>query len=62
VTSRCPPFTLAALLLLLPFVTAAMEGRGSGPPGGDRATRYIADVLPRAGLRPAGDAGSFARP
>jgi hypothetical protein len=37
----------------------AMEGRGSGPPGGDRAARYIAGVLPRAGLRPAGDAGSF---
>jgi Iap family predicted aminopeptidase len=37
----------------------AMEGRGSGTPGGDRAARYIADVLQRAGLRPGGDAGSF---
>ena len=36
----------------------AMEGRGSGTPGGDRAARYIADVL-RRGLRPGGDAGSF---
>ncbi|HET8532742.1 MAG TPA: M28 family peptidase [Methylomirabilota bacterium] len=37
----------------------AMEGRGSGTPGGDRAARYIADVLQRAGLRPGGEAGSF---
>lgn len=80
--SRRFPFALAAVLLLLPLMTArprrrrasarpdlqahvvaltapAMEGRGSGPPGGDRAARYIAGVLPRAGLRPAGDAGSF---
>ena len=36
-----------------------MEGRGSGTPGGDRAARYIADVLARAGLRPGGEGGTF---
>ena len=36
-----------------------MEGRGSGTPGGDRAARYIAEVLARASLRPGGDGGTF---
>jgi hypothetical protein len=36
-----------------------MEGRGSGTPGGDRAARYLVDVLTRAGLRPGGDGGTF---
>jgi hypothetical protein len=48
---------------LLADVTALtapeMEGRGSGTPGGDRAARYIADALARAGLRPGGDGGTF---
>jgi hypothetical protein len=48
---------------LLADVTAltapAMEGRASGTPGGDRAARYIADALARAGLRPGGDGGTF---
>ena len=62
-TSRRSPFALSALLRLLLLVTAAaapaMEGLGSGTLEGDRAARYIAGVLPRAGLRPAGDAGPF---
>ena len=36
-----------------------MEGRRSGTPGGDRASRRIADWLADAGLRPGGDRGSF---
>jgi PA domain len=36
-----------------------MEGRRSGTAGGDRAARRIADWLAAAGLRPAGDRGSF---
>lgn len=36
-----------------------MEGRRSGTAGGDRAARRIADWLAAAGLRPAGDHGSF---
>ncbi|HEY7251412.1 MAG TPA: M28 family peptidase [Methylomirabilota bacterium] len=36
-----------------------MEGRGSATPGGDRAARYIAGALARAGLRPGGDGGTF---
>ncbi|HEY7869738.1 MAG TPA: hypothetical protein VIF59_10950, partial [Methylomirabilota bacterium] len=36
-----------------------MEGRASGTAGGDRAARYIAAALARAGLRPGGDAGTF---
>jgi aminopeptidase YwaD len=36
-----------------------MEGRGSGTEGGERAARYIASVLARAGLQPGGDAGTF---
>jgi Iap family predicted aminopeptidase len=36
-----------------------MEGRRSGTAGGDHAARRIADWLADAGLRPAGDRGSF---
>lgn len=36
-----------------------MEGRRSGTAGGDRAARRIADWLADAGLRPAGDRGTF---
>src|SRR5262249_38419002 len=36
-----------------------MEGRRAGTPGGDLASRQIADWLQAAGLRPGGEAGSF---
>src|SRR5262245_65772098 len=36
-----------------------MDGGGSGTAGGDRAAHRIADWLGAAGLRPAGDLGSF---
>jgi hypothetical protein len=50
----------AALRAHVTALTAPeMEGRGSAMPGGDRAARYIADVLARAGLRPGGDGGTF---
>jgi peptidase M28-like protein/PDZ domain-containing protein/PA domain-containing protein len=37
----------------------AMEGRGSGTPGGERAAREISRQLELAGLHPGGDAGTF---
>lgn len=36
-----------------------LAGRFTGSPGADRAARYIALVLERQGIEPAGDAGSF---
>lgn len=36
-----------------------MEGRDTGSPGYDRAAAYVADRFARAGLRPAGDEGSW---
>ncbi len=37
----------------------AMEGRDTGSPGYDRAAAYTADRFRRAGLRPAGDDGTY---
>jgi hypothetical protein len=37
----------------------AMEGRGSGTPGGDLAARYLVDRLAAAGVAPGGDAGAY---
>ncbi|HKC98329.1 MAG TPA: hypothetical protein VKG20_09865, partial [Methylomirabilota bacterium] len=41
------------------LTTPEMDGRRSGTPGGDHAAKQIADWLATAGLRPAGDQGSF---
>jgi hypothetical protein len=37
----------------------AMEGRDTGSAGYDRAAKYVADRFARAGLRPAGDNGTW---
>jgi Zn-dependent M28 family amino/carboxypeptidase len=37
----------------------AMEGRGTGQPGGEKAAKYIADKFAKLGLKPLGDAGSY---
>lgn len=37
----------------------AMEGREAGSPGYQRAAQYVADQFARAGLKPAGEGGSF---
>jgi Zn-dependent M28 family amino/carboxypeptidase len=37
----------------------AMEGRGTGQAGGDRAAKYIADKFAKLGLKPLGDAGGY---
>src|SRR3954447_21081436 len=37
----------------------AMEGRDTGSPGYERAARYVADRFARAGLKPAGEGGSW---
>lgn len=37
----------------------AMEGRGTGTPGGEAAAAYLAGELARIGLRPMGDGGSY---
>jgi aminopeptidase YwaD len=55
-----PRLGLADLQAHVVALTAPeMEGRGSGTPGGDRAARYLVDMLTRAGLRPGGDGGTF---
>lgn len=36
-----------------------LEGRAAGFPGNDKATEYISDVMRKAGLKPAGDGGSY---
>src|SRR3989449_6814230 len=36
-----------------------MDGRGSGTPGAERASQYIARVFTEAGLKPGGDNGTF---
>lgn len=41
------------------LTTPEMAGRRSGTDGGDRAARQVAAWLGAAGLRPAGDAGTF---
>ncbi|HEX8161883.1 MAG TPA: M28 family peptidase [Pyrinomonadaceae bacterium] len=45
-------------------VTAAlsaddMQGRGTGQPGGEKASQYIAERFRRIGLKPLGDKGSY---
>ena len=37
----------------------AMEGRDTGSPAYERAARYVADRFRRAGLKPAGEGGTF---
>jgi hypothetical protein len=37
----------------------AMEGRDTGSPGHQRASQWVADQFRAAGLKPAGDGGSF---
>lgn len=37
----------------------SMEGRDTGSPGYERAARYVADRFARAGLKPAGEGGSW---
>ncbi|MBV9209855.1 MAG: hypothetical protein JOZ52_04465, partial [Acidobacteria bacterium] len=37
----------------------AMEGRGTGQAGGERAAKYIADRFAKLGLKPLGDAGGY---
>jgi aminopeptidase YwaD len=54
---RLGPADLQAHVVAL--TAPEMEGRGSGTPGGDRAARYLVDMLTRAGLRPGGDGGTF---
>jgi aminopeptidase YwaD len=60
VAASLPGLGAADLLAHVRALTAPeMEGRGSGTPGGDRAARYVADTLARAGLRPGGEGGTF---
>lgn len=37
----------------------AMEGRGTGQPGGDRAAQYLAERFAKLGLKPLGDKNSY---
>jgi hypothetical protein len=54
------PPSAAELKTTVERLTATdMAGRGSGTPGGERAARQIAEWLAAAGVRPAGDDGTF---
>lgn len=57
--ATAPPWAADLERHVLALTAPEMEGRGSGTAGGERAARYIATALARAGLRPGGDAGSF---
>ncbi|MBI1846565.1 MAG: M28 family peptidase [Candidatus Rokubacteria bacterium] len=58
--SDLAPPTAAELRAEVERLTApAMEGRATGTPGGDLATRTLADELRAAGLHPLGDEGTF---
>ncbi|MEW6211553.1 MAG: M28 family peptidase [Acidobacteriota bacterium] len=41
------------------LASPAMEGRGTGQPGADRAALYLADRFKKLGLRPAGDNNTY---
>jgi S1-C subfamily serine protease len=59
-TAAAPPRAADLEVHVQALTAPEMEGRGSGTPGGERAARYIASVLARAGLRPGGDGGTGA--
>ncbi len=40
----------------------AMEGRGTGQAGGDRAAQYLADRFAKLGLKPLGDKNTYLQP
>ena len=58
-TAVVPPTASELRVIVETLTTPEMDGRRSGAPGGDRATRRIAEWLAAAGLRPGGDAGTF---
>lgn len=45
--------------LLRSLAHDSMEGRATGSPGGERAARFIAAQMKKAGIRPGGDSGSY---
>src|SRR5438876_10380749 len=60
--ARAPvvPPTPSELRAIVETLTAPeMDGRRAGTPGGERATERLATWLGTAGLRPAGDSGTF---
>lgn len=44
------------------LASAALQGRGSGTPGGRKASAFIADQFRAAGLQPIGDGSSYFQP
>jgi hypothetical protein len=63
VQGQTNPFTFLAPDALRGWLTVlssdAFEGRATFSPGLDKAAAYIADELKKAGVKPAGDAGSY---
>lgn len=58
-----PPFSAETMFRdIQELASPAMEGRGFGTPGLDRAADYIAGAMRTAGLKPAGDQGSYFQP
>lgn len=51
--------TAAWLAIVEDLADDGMEGRDTGSPGYDRAAAYVADRFARAGLKPAGEDGTF---
>jgi hypothetical protein len=55
-----PPMSEGALKArLYSYAADSMRGRLTGTPDNDRATAYVAAEFKKAGLKPAGDGGSF---
>ena len=61
-TAVVPPAASELRAIVETLTAPEMDGRRAGTPGGDRATRRIAEWLAAAGLRPGGDGGSFLQP
>ncbi|MGE5344174.1 MAG: M20/M25/M40 family metallo-hydrolase [Candidatus Omnitrophota bacterium] len=55
-----PLFSSKRMMDHVQYLTSdALEGRGLGSPGIDKAAQYIADAFKTAGLKPGGDNGSY---
>ena len=55
-----PEVTRADIERTLTFLASdELEGRATGSPGAEKAGKFLADALARAGVKPAGDDGTF---
>jgi len=55
-----PAITSAEIISHIRYLASdALEGREAGTPGSEKAARYVARMFEKAGLRPAGDDGTY---